>query len=113
MAFDMITKMPNTKYKLVVYVPQTHIEMVRIAVCNAGAGHLGKYDNCAFMASGIGTFRPLPGAKPFTGEIGKIARVGEARLEVTVPKKSLKKVIAAMKKVHPYEEVAYDLYKLE
>lgn len=101
------------KYKLVVYVPQDHLEQVRLAICNAGAGKIGKYDQCAFMTSGIGTYRPLKGAKPFKGEEGKIERAGEARLEVTVEEKDLKAVIEAMKKVHPYEEVAYDVYKLE
>jgi len=106
--------MPKGKnYKLVVYVPQTHIENVRIAVCKVGAGHIGKYDNCAFMSPGLGTFRPLKGAKPFKGQKGKLERVGEARLETIVPASKIKKVIAAMKKSHPYEEVAYDVFKLE
>jgi len=100
------------KYKLVVFVPQDHLENVRIAVCGAGAGRIGKYDNCTFMSSGIGTFRPLEGAKPFKGEVGKVERVGEARLETVVDEKDLKNVVEAMKKAHPYEEVAYDLYKL-
>jgi hypothetical protein len=106
--------MPKPKnYKLVVLVPQTHLEQLRLAMCNAGAGKIGKYDNCAFMTSGIGSFRPLKGAKPYQGEIGKIERVGEARLETTVSAAKLKKVIAALKKVHPYQEIAYDIYKLE
>lgn len=101
-------------YKLVVFVPQSHIEAVRIAICNAGAGKIGsKYDNCTFMSSGIGTFRPLKGAKPHLGKIGTVERVGEARLETIVPAPKLKKVITAMKKAHPYEEVAYDVYQLE
>ena len=106
--------MKTTLFKLVIFVPQSHVEAVRIAVCSAGAGKIGKkkYDNCAFMSSGIGTFRPLKGAKPFKGEVGRLERVGEARLEVTIPKKLLKKAIAAMKKVHPYEEPAYDIYSL-
>ena len=99
-------------YKLVVYVPQTHIEQVRIAVTNSGGGTMGKYDSCSFMTSGIGTYRPLKGAKPFKGEIGKLERVGEARLEITVAKNKLKKAISAMKKVHPYEEPTYDVYEL-
>ncbi len=100
-------------YKLVVFVPQTHVEQVRIAVCKAGAGKIGKnYDNCAFMSPGIGTFRPLKGAKPFIGKVGHIEGVGEARLETIVSKKDLKKAIAAMKKVHPYEEPAFDIYPL-
>lgn len=101
------------KYKLVVYVPHPYLERVRIAICNAGAGKIGKYDNCTFMSSGIGTFRPLKGAKPFHGKVGRVERVGEARLETIVPSAKLKKVISAMKKIHPYEEVAYDVYKLE
>ena len=100
-------------YKLVVFVPQTHVENVRIAVCSAGAGHSGKYDNCAFMAPGIGCFRPLKGAKPFKGQKGKLERVGEARLETIVPASKIKRVIAAMKKAHPYEEPAYDVVRLE
>lgn len=101
------------KYKLVVFVPQTHLEKVRLAICDAGAGKIGNYDNCTFMSSGIGTFRPLEGANPKIGEVGKLERVGEARLETIVLEKDLKNVIDAMKKNHPYEEVAYDLFKLE
>jgi hypothetical protein len=99
-------------YKLVVYVPQTHIEQVRIAITNSGGGIIGKYDSCSFMTSGIGTYRPLKGAKPFNGEIGKLERTGEARLEITVAKNKLKKAISAMKKAHPYEEPVYDVYEL-
>lgn len=105
--------MMNERYKLVVYVPQTHLEQVRIAMSNAGAGKVGNYDNCAFMTSGIGTFRPLKGAKPFQGGIGKVERIGEARIEATVQNIKLKKVIAAIRKVHPYEEAVIDIFKLE
>ena len=105
--------MKKSLYKLIVYVPQTHLEQVRLAIANAGGGKTGNYDSCAFMTSGIGTYRPLKGAKPYKGEIGKLERIGEARLEATVSKDKLKKVIAAMKKVHPYEEAAYDVHRLE
>jgi hypothetical protein len=64
------------------------------------------------MTSGIGTYRPLKGAKSFNGEIGKLERTGEARLEITVAKNKLKKAISAMKKAHPYEEPVYDVYEL-
>lgn len=105
--------MTNIKYKLVVYVPQTHLEQVRVAACNAGAGRIGKYDNCSFMSSGIGTYQPLEGAKPFQGKTGEIERVGEARLELTVDKDHLEKVIKAIKMLYPYEEPVIDVYKLE
>ena len=99
--------------KLVVFVPLSHREKVRAAICAAGAGKIGqKYDNCTFCSIGTGTFRPLNGANPHIGRIGKLARVQEARLETIVAKKDLKKVIAEMKKAHPYEEAAYDVYPL-
>jgi len=101
-------------YKFVVFVPPSHIEKVRKALCRAGAGKIGKdYDNCTFYSYGTGTFRPLTGAKPFIGKVGKIEKVREAKLETIVAKKDLKKVIAAMKKSHPYEEPAFDIYPLK
>ena len=100
-------------YKLVVFVPRSHLEKVRSAVCRAGAGKIGqKYDNCTFYAFGTGTFRPLSGAKPFIGKRGKIERVSEVRLETIVAGKDIRKVIAALKKSHPYEEPAFDVYPL-
>ncbi|MFA4843433.1 MAG: YqfO family protein [Candidatus Margulisiibacteriota bacterium] len=99
--------------KLVVFVPLSHLEKIRAALCAAGAGKIGQhYDNCTFYTIGTGTFRPLKGAKPFLGQIGKVTRVKEARLETIVPRTRLKKVMAALKKAHPYEEPAYDLIVL-
>ena len=103
----------NVSCKLVVFVPQSHLEAVRTALAGAGAGTIGKYDSCAFMSSGIGTYRPLEGSKPFQGEIGQLERAGEARIEVTVEKSKLDAAVSAVKKVHPYEEPVIDIYKLE
>lgn len=99
-------------FKLVVFVPKTHLEKVRKSVCRAGAGRIGDYDNCSFYTFGTGTFRPLKGANPYLGKKGKIQKVREARLEILVEKKNLKKVISTLKKVHPYEEPAFDIYPL-
>jgi len=100
-------------YKLVVYVPLTHINEVREAVCRAGAGFIGKYSDCTFRAKGIGTFKPGEDTDPFIGQIGQLEEVEEARLETVCPQHLVKPVINAMLQAHPYEEVAYDLYKLE
>lgn len=100
-------------YKIVTFVPQTHLEQLRITVCNAGAGKIGKYDTCTFMSSGIGTYRPLKGAKPFQGSMNKVERIGEARLETFADKRCLNKVIKAIKKVHPYEEPVIEVHKME
>ncbi len=104
---------PTSLIKLVVFVPHSHLEKVRKAICSAGAGKIGgKYDNCTFYTFGTGTFRPLKGARPYLGRCGKLEKVSEARLETIVLKKDLKKVVTAMKKAHPYEEPAFDVYPL-
>jgi len=97
-------------FKLVVFVPRGHEEDVVVALGDAGAGHIGKYSHCTFRCPGIGTFKPLEGAQPFVGELGRLERVEEVRLETVVPESLLDQVVAAMLKVHPYEEVAYDVY---
>ncbi|HHW47072.1 MAG TPA: Nif3-like dinuclear metal center hexameric protein [Clostridiaceae bacterium] len=100
-------------FKLVVFVPVGHIDEVRNAICNAGAGWIGNYSDCSFMTQGTGTFKPLDGSNPFIGKQGNIEKVSEYRLETIVPEKVLKRVIEAMISAHPYEEVAYDIYPLE
>lgn len=99
--------------KLAVYVPKEYEEQVRAALGNAGAGHIGEYSHCAFSSEGIGSFKPLDGAKPFIGEVGELELVHEVRLETVFPKSVEKAVINAMIKSHPYEEVAYDIYPVE
>jgi len=99
--------------KLVVFVPETHREQMLAAIADAGAGVIGKYDYCSFSTPGTGTFRALPGAQPFLGQVGEIARATEVRLETVVPKAIAGRVIKAMLAAHPYEEVAFDLYALE
>ena len=99
--------------KLVVFVPNSHAEQVRQALGNTGAGFIGNYSHCTFSTEGTGRFLPEEGTNPYIGKHGKLAEVAEVRIETIVPEPLLKKVIAAMLKAHPYEEVAYDVYPLE
>lgn len=99
--------------KLVVFVPVENAEEVRMAIGNAGAGHIGNYSHCSFSASGYGRFLPGEEANPHIGSIGKLEKVEEVRIETIVPERLEKKVVNAMLKAHPYEEVAYDLYPLD
>lgn len=99
-------------FKLVVFVPKTHAEQVRSAICDAGAGHIGNYSHCTFNTEGTGTFLPLENTKPFIGQQGQIEQVEEVKIESIVPESILKKVIKVMIKAHPYEEVAYDTVAL-
>jgi len=98
--------------KLVVFVPATHADRVREAMGKAGAGVIGNYHYCSFSIKGIGRYLPVSGAKPAIGKVGKLEEVVEERIETTCERKDLKKIITAVKKVHPYEEVAYDVYPL-
>lgn len=99
--------------KLVVFVPADHADTVRSAVARAGAGWIGNYSDCTFMLRGTGTFRPLEGTNPFIGSRGRLEKVDEVRLETIVPARLAGSVVKAVLAVHPYEEVAYDLYPLE
>jgi dinuclear metal center YbgI/SA1388 family protein len=98
--------------KLVVFVPDEAVERVLDAVTAAGAGRLGDYERCAWSTTGTGTFRPLPGAHPTTGEVGRVERVAEHRLEVVLPRALRRGVVQAMAGAHPYEEPAYDVLEL-
>jgi dinuclear metal center YbgI/SA1388 family protein len=99
--------------KLVVFIPATHQDQVRNAVFNAGAGGIGHYSHCSFNLAGTGTFLPGAGAKPFIGNLGQFESVSEVRFETILPEGIERKVIQALLKAHPYEEVAYDLYPLD
>jgi dinuclear metal center YbgI/SA1388 family protein len=99
-------------YKLIVFVPVESAGKVSEAVFAAGAGAIGSYNNCSFQAQGTGTFLPLEGAKPCIGKKGQLEKVPEIRFETVVPAEKLEQVIAAMKKAHPYETPAFDVFKL-
>lgn len=100
-------------YKLAVFVPRTHHEQVLQAILEAGAGSIGQYSKCSFNTEGTGTFVPGAGTQPFIGAQGHMERVEEMRIETLVPQSLRSKVIQAMLKAHPYEEVAYDLYAVD
>jgi dinuclear metal center YbgI/SA1388 family protein len=100
-------------FKLIAYVPSVYGEDVANALFAAGAGHVGKYDQCSFRTFGQGSFRPGPESSPFAGEPGRLERVEELRLEVIVPRENTEPVVRKLLQAHPYEEVAYDLIPLE
>jgi hypothetical protein len=99
-------------YKIVVFVPLDHADKVREAIGEAGGGKLGKYSFCSFSMRGIGRFKPDEGAKPHIGTVGKFEQVEEEKIEITCNEKVMDDVIAAIKRVHPYEEVAMDIWPL-
>ena len=105
--------METKNVKLVVFVPVSHSDIVRQALGEAGAGKIGNYDFCSFSSLGTGRFRGNENSNPSIGEPNKFESVEEERIEVVVPREILKDVVEKLKAVHPYEEVAFDIYSIE
>lgn len=99
--------------KLVVFVPSSHTDEVHAALSGAGAGHIGRYDECAFVAPGEGRFRGGLGTNPFIGKPGALERAVEDRLETIFPAGLEGEVLQALRDSHPYQEIAYDIYPVE
>lgn len=99
--------------KIVVFAPEVDAGKMREAMGKAGAGKAGNYTFCSFSIKGIGRFKPEKGARPTIGKVGKLEKVAEERIEVVCERKKLKRVLAAIKKDHPYEEPTIDVYPLE
>jgi dinuclear metal center YbgI/SA1388 family protein len=99
--------------KLYTFVPIEKAEDVRKAMFDAGAGNIGNYSQCSFNMEGKGTFTPSEEADPYIGQIGKPTTTNEIKIEVVFPVYLQAIVVRAMLDAHPYEEVAYDVIRLE
>lgn len=99
--------------KIVVTVPVADADKVRQAIGEAGGGKIGKYSFCSFTVRGVGRFLPGDGAHPAIGEIGKIEEVEEERIEISCDDARVAPVVAAIRRVHSYEEPAIDIHPLE
>lgn len=99
--------------KLVTYVPASHHQAVLDAMFDAGAGHIGNYDNCSFNLAGTGTFKGGEGSNPFIGKTGELSREEEIRIETIFEGVKEKRILKALIQAHPYEEVAFDVYGLD
>ena len=109
---QMLQPKENILKKLITFAPIDKAEDVRKSLFSAAGGELGKYSECSFNTEGTGTFKPLEGADPFVGQIGKRHEEKEVKIEVIFPSYIEKKIIRAMTEAHPYEEVAYDIISL-
>lgn len=99
-------------YKLIFFVPASHLDVVKDAVFAAGAGRQGDYEHCAWQTLGTGQFKPMDGAQPFLGAVGQLEQVEEWRVETLVAAEYLPAAILALKRAHPYEEPAYEVVAL-
>lgn len=108
-----LSPLKGTRAKIVVFVPQGYVDRVAEAMSTAGAGVIGEYEACSFRLSGTGTFRGSSETHPFIGKAGHLETAEEVRLEMIAPRARVQAIVSAMKQVHPYEEVAYDVYPLD
>lgn len=100
-------------YKLAFFVPEENLEAVKQALFAAGAGRIGDYDSCCWQVLGQGQFRPLAGSDPHIGSQGVVEVLPEWRVELVCSDELIRDAVAALKQAHPYEEVAYDVWRLE
>ncbi|MBK7133393.1 MAG: Nif3-like dinuclear metal center hexameric protein [Bacteroidales bacterium] len=109
----VLSPLEHRLLKLVTYIPVSHLDRVRAALFEAGAGVIGNYDQCGFVTDGTGSFRGNESANPFAGKKGEMHLENESRFETILFSHLKEKVVRALLAAHPYEEVAYDLYELE
>jgi hypothetical protein len=104
--------MNNTRYKLVFFVPESHLESVKKAIFETGAGEYDGYACCSWETLGTGQFMPLSGAQPFIGQLDTLERVPEFRVETICAAKTIKAVLKALIQAHPYETPAYEVWPI-
>jgi hypothetical protein len=99
-------------YKLSFYVPASHLEQVKDALFEAGAGQYQGYDRCCWQTLGEGQFRPLPGSQPFLGETAKLEKTAEYKVEMICSALLIKTALHALIETHPYEQPAYNIHPI-
>lgn len=100
-------------YKLIFFVPESHLEQVKTVLFAKGAGSDNRYSECCWQVLGQMQYKPLPGAEPAIGKINRLSISQEYRVEMVCKPSLIKDVIEELLRIHPYEVPAYEIYKLE
>lgn len=100
-------------YKMCYFVPESHLDQTKQALFAAGAGRIGDYDSCAWQCRGQGQFRPLEGSDPYLGSKGEVEVVDEFKVELVCEDSLIHDALTALKQAHPYEEPAYEIFRIE
>lgn len=108
---DYVADPAGPQYKVITFVPTDDVNHVAEALYAAGAGAIGNYSHCGFQSFGTGTFKPLAGSNPAIGKRGQVEQVNEIKLETIVPSGKIAAVLAALRKSHPYETPAFDVFR--
>ncbi len=100
-------------YKLNYYVPAEAKEKTKEALFSIGVGKFDNYEECCFESLGVGQFKPVAGANPHIGKLNTLERVSEYKVEMICSDALIRHAVKTLKEVHPYEEVAYEVFKME
>ena len=100
-------------YRISFYVPVDHLNQVKEAMFAAGAGQIGHYSHCAWQVLGQGQFMPGEASSPFIGQAQQLTEVEEYYCAMLCDPSVIRSVVLALKRAHPYEEPAYEVFKLE
>lgn len=100
-------------YKIFVTCPESHTDFIIDAMAKSGAGEVGIYTHCAFITKGTGNYLPNDGSSPYIGKVGVMSKEPEDKIEMICPKEKLKKVLSAVKSVHPYETPTIDVVEIQ
>lgn len=93
-----------SRVKLEIYVPEAYLDRLREALNELGACHIGKYDCCSSVTAVTGTWRPLPGAEPYSGTVGALCRGAECKMEAVCPRELAAQAVETVRRIHPYEQ---------
>ncbi|WP_455756719.1 NGG1p interacting factor NIF3 [Sulfurimonas sp.] len=100
-------------YKLSYFVPVNAKEKTKQALFDIGVGKYDNYECCSFETLGVGQFKPIDNANPHIGNLDKVEKVQEYKVEMVCSDELIKEAVKVLKEVHPYEEVAYEVFKIE
>jgi len=100
-------------YKLNYYVPVAAKEKTKQALFDIGVGNFDNYQNCSWETLGRGQFKPIGNANPNIGELDKLEVLEEYKVEMICNDELIRQAVQTLKEAHPYEEVAYEVFKME
>ena len=100
-------------YKLNFYVPVNSKEKTKQALFDIGVGNFDNYENCSWETLGQGQFKPVANANPAIGELNKLEVLDEYKVEMICSDELIREAVKTLKNAHPYEEVAYEIFKME
>lgn len=101
-----------TSCKLEIFIPESHLKVLQHTLIGVDAGHIGRYDCCISYSPVTGCWRPLEGCSPYTGSCGEISTAPELKVEVTCQTLRVEETLAAIKRIHPYEEPVINVIPL-